>query len=60
MAHVMADRLPRFATLLIQDGQPLADLKEQLGHSSIKMTVDVYGAPRAGGQPVKRSTDFRS
>ena len=32
-----------FASLLIQGGHPLAYIKEQLGHSSIKMTVDVYG-----------------
>ncbi len=32
-----------FASLLIQAGHPLAYIKEQLGHSSIKMTVDVYG-----------------
>ena len=32
-----------FASLLIQNGEPLAYIKEQLGHSSIKMTVDVYG-----------------
>ncbi len=31
-----------FASLLVQDGQPLAYVKEQLGHSSIKLTVDVY------------------
>ena len=32
-----------FASLLIQNGEPLAYIKDQLGHSSIKMTVDVYG-----------------
>ena len=32
-----------FASLLIQAGHPLAYIKEQLGHSSIRMTVDVYG-----------------
>ena len=32
-----------FASLLIQNGESLAYVKEQLGHSSIKMTVDVYG-----------------
>ena len=32
-----------FASLLIQNCESLAYVKEQLGHSSIKMTVDVYG-----------------
>jgi len=32
-----------FASLLLQDGQPLAYIKDQLGHSSIKLTVDIYG-----------------
>ena len=31
------------ASLLIQNGEPLAYIKEQLGHSSIQITVDVYG-----------------
>ena len=31
-----------FATLLIQNGEPLAYVKDQLGHSSIKLTVDTY------------------
>ena len=41
-----------FASLLIQAGHPLAYIKEQLGHSSIKMTVDVYGhlVPGAHGE----------
>ena len=29
--------------LMIQRGVPLAYIKEQLGHSSIKVTVDTYG-----------------
>jgi len=28
---------------LIQNGESLAYIKDQLGHNSIKMTVDVYG-----------------
>ena len=32
-----------FASLLIQDGTSLAYVKEQLGHSSIAITVDLYG-----------------
>jgi integrase len=45
-----------FASLLIQNGEPLAYVKEQLGHSSIKITVDVYGhlVPGANRQAVNR------
>ena len=32
-----------FASLLIQDGASLAYVKEQLGHSTIAITVDLYG-----------------
>ena len=32
-----------YASLLIQNGEPLAYIKDQLGHASIQMTVDVYG-----------------
>ena len=32
-----------FGSLLIQDGAPLPYLKEQMGHSSIQITVDIYG-----------------
>jgi integrase len=32
-----------FASLHIQDGQSLKYVRDQLGHSSIKMTADVYG-----------------
>ena len=32
-----------YASLLIQNGEPLAYIKDQLGHSSIQITVDVYG-----------------
>ena len=32
-----------FGSLLIQDGAPLPYVKEQMGHSSIQITVDVYG-----------------
>ena len=32
-----------FASMLIQAGESLAYVKEQLGHHSIKITVDVYG-----------------
>ena len=32
-----------FASLLLTNGESLAYVKDQLGHSSISMTVDVYG-----------------
>ena len=32
-----------YASLLIQNGEPLTYVKEQMGHSSIQVTVDVYG-----------------
>jgi integrase len=38
-----------FASLLIQQGESLAYVKEQLGHHSIQMTVDVYGHLVPGG-----------
>ena len=45
-----------FASLLIQNGESLAYVKDQLGHSSIKMTVDYLRSldPRcesSGGEP---------
>ncbi len=38
-----------FASLLIQQGEGLAYIKEQMGHSSIKVTVDIYGHLVPGG-----------
>jgi integrase len=32
-----------YASLLIQNGESLAYVRDQLGHSSIQVTVDVYG-----------------
>ncbi len=32
-----------FASLLIQQGESLAYVRDQLGHSSIQITVDIYG-----------------
>ena len=32
-----------FGSLLIQDGASLTYVKEQMGHSSIQVTVDIYG-----------------
>ena len=45
-----------FASLLIQNGESLAYVKEQLGHSTIKLTVDVYGhlVPGANREAVNR------
>jgi len=51
-------RLPRrnlhslrhsFASLLIQNGESLAYVRDQLGHSSIQITVDTYGHLVPGG-----------
>lgn len=38
-----------FASLLIQNGESLAYVKEQMGHHSIKVTVDTYGHLVPGG-----------
>ena len=48
-----------FASLLIQAGESLAYVKDQLGHSSIKITVDLYGhlVPGANRQAVDRLAD---
>ena len=32
-----------FASLLLQQGESLAYVKDQMGHSSIQVTVDIYG-----------------
>ena len=38
-----------FASLLLQKGASLAYVKEQMGHSSIQITVDTYGHLIPGG-----------
>jgi integrase len=38
-----------FASLLIQQGESLAYVKDQLGHGSIRITVDTYGHLMPGG-----------
>ena len=38
-----------YASLLIQQGESLAYVKEQLGHHSLKITVDTYGHLVPGG-----------
>jgi integrase len=45
-----------FASILLMAGESPAYVKEQLGHSSIKMTVDIYGhwIPGANRQAVNR------
>lgn len=39
----MHDLRHTFGSLLIQDGASLAYVKDQMGHSSIQITVDIYG-----------------
>lgn len=45
-----------YASLLLQAGEPIAYVKQQLGHSSIQVTVDRYGhfIPGANRQAVER------
>jgi integrase len=38
-----------FASLLIQNGESLTYVKEQMGHQSIRVTVDIYGHLVPGG-----------
>src|SRR6266849_2810579 len=51
-----------YASLLIQQGESLVYVKEQLGHHSIKITVDTYGHLVPGGnrQAVDRLDDSQS
>jgi integrase len=49
------------ASWLLQAGEPIVCVKDQLGHSSIQVTVDVYdyfvpGANRAAVDPPARLT----
>jgi integrase len=37
-----------FASLLIQQGESLAYVRDQMGRHSIKITVDIYGHPVPG------------
>lgn len=48
-----------FASLLIQNGESLVYVKDQLGHHSIQITVDTYGhlVPGANRQAVDRLDD---
>ena len=49
------------ASLLIQNGASLVYVKEQLGHSSIRVTVDIYGhlAPGANRHEMNRLPSLR-
>jgi len=49
-----------FASLLIQNNESLAYVKDQLGHHSIQITVDTYGhlVPGANRQAVDRLDDM--
>lgn len=48
-----------FASLLLQNGESPVYVKEQMGHSSIQVTVDIYGhlIPGANRQAVDRLDD---
>ncbi len=48
-----------YASLLVQNGESLAYVRDQLGHHSIKITVDTYGhlIPGANRQAVDRLDD---
>ena len=48
-----------YASLLIQAGESLAYVRDQLGHHSIKVTVDIYGhlAPEGNKAAVDKLDD---
>ena len=46
MVHVLRHT---FGSLLIQQGESLTYVKEQMGHASIQITVDIYGHLVPGG-----------
>ena len=48
-----------YPSILIQAGESLAYIRDQLGHHSIKMTVDIYGhlAPEGNKSAVERLND---
>ena len=50
-----------FASLLISQGESLAYVRDQLGHSSIQITVDTYGhlVPGSNRQAVDRLDDLQ-
>jgi integrase len=60
MRHIrLHDLRHTYASMLIQNGESLADVRDQLGHSSIQVTVDIYGhlVPEANQQAVARLDD---
>lgn len=48
-----------YASLLIQAGEPLPYIRDQLGHESIQVTVDIYGhlCPEGNKKAVDRLDD---
>jgi integrase len=48
-----------YASLLVQNGESLVFVKEQMGHDSIKTTIDIYShlAPRGNHDAVNRLDD---
>lgn len=59
MSKELRETLLSFASLLIQNGESLAYVRDQMGHHSIKITVDTYGHLVPGGnrQAVDRLDD---
>ena len=49
LSRSLKDLRHSFASLLIQQGESLAYVKEQMGHHSIQVTVDIYGHLVPGG-----------
>lgn len=47
--HRIHDLRHTFASLLIQQGESLVYVKEQMGQASIQITVDIYGHLVPGG-----------
>ncbi|MBF0112124.1 MAG: tyrosine-type recombinase/integrase [Desulfamplus sp.] len=45
----MQDYRHTYASILIQSGESLAYIRDQLGHHSISFTVDIYGHLTPGG-----------
>jgi hypothetical protein len=48
-----------YASPLIQNGESLPYVRDQLGHGSIKITVDTYGHLVPGEQPAGRRSAGR-